>query len=96
MKFFNILHIPYTVKFLLIFILFIFLIKSILLFLTNFISAYITSSYEKNTREELLHLTLESNWTYLLKQKIGHLNQILNVDVAYSSAMLTYISLILI
>lgn len=95
-KFFNILHLPYTIKFLLIFILVIFLLKSVVLFLTNYISAYITKKYEKETREELLRLTLKSDWSYLLKQKIGHLNKVLNLDVENSSAMLTYISLILI
>lgn len=95
-KFFGFFNLPFTIKFLLIFIVVIFLVKSIVLFLTNYISARITKNYEKKTRGELLNLTLKSDWNYLLKQKIGYLNQILSVDVENSSAMLTYISYILI
>lgn len=95
-KFFAFFHLPFNLTFLLVFILVIFLAKSVVLFLTNYIAAHITKSYEKDTRSELFGLTLKTDWNYLLNQKIGHLNQILNVDVANSSAMLTYISFILI
>lgn len=94
-NFFVFFHLPYTLKFLLIFILVIFLLKSIIIFITNYISAQITTTYEKNTRGELFALTLKSDWKSLSEQKVGYLNQILNVDVPNSSAMLTYISLFL-
>ena len=91
-KSFVFLHMPFTLKNLLIFILAIFILKSIILFITQHISAQITTTYEKNTRGELFDLTLKSDWENLSKQKVGYLNQILNVDVPNSSALLTYIS----
>lgn len=95
-KFFNIFHLPYTLKFLLIFILVIFITKSILTFLANHISASITTRYEKQTRAELLDSTLSSNWQNLSKQKVGYLSQILTTDISNSSALLTYIGMFLI
>lgn len=95
-KFFNFFHLPYTLKFLLIFIAILFILKAAFLFLANQISAYVATTYEKKMRRELFSLTLEGNWPYLSAQKIGYLNQMLITDVSNSSALLTYISMFLI
>lgn len=95
-KFFIYFHLPYTLKFLLIFILSIFILKAALLFVASFISGHISTTYEKQTRGELLNLTLKSDWVHLSRQKIGYLSQILTTDVSNSSALLNYLSLFLI
>jgi ABC-type multidrug transport system fused ATPase/permease subunit len=95
-KFFSYLHFPFTIKFLLIFILSLFVVKAIVVFVASHISAHITTTYERETRNELLDLSLKSNWSHLSTQKVGYLNQILTTDVANSSALLTYISRFLI
>ncbi len=95
-KFFVFFHLTYTLKFLLIFIFGLFIIKSLVLFAANHIAAHITTSYENTTRAELLRTTLFSEWKHLSEQKIGYLSQVLTTDVSNSSALLTYISMFLI
>lgn len=95
-NFFFFFHLTYTVKYLLLFIILLFLIKAVFLFFTQYVVANITADYEKITRSELLKLTLAANWSYLSKQKIGHLDQILTTNIANSSALLFYIGGIMI
>jgi ABC-type multidrug transport system fused ATPase/permease subunit len=86
------LHIPYTLKFLLCFIAFLFIMKAIMVFCTNYITDKIRTDYILQTRSKLLDMTLESNWSYLSKQKIGHLEKTIMNDIQVYSSMLTYMS----
>lgn len=95
-SFFVFFQVPYTLKFLLLFILALFIGKAALMYVVSSISAYITTNYERKTSADILRLTLGSEWTYLANQKVGYLSQILNADVSNSSALLTYISTFLI
>lgn len=90
-KFFLYFDIRYTVKYLLIFIIILFIVKAILYFYTQYITAKITADYERTTRAELLQTTLAADWPYLLKQRLGHLDQILTTDVDRSSALLFHV-----
>lgn len=90
-KFFSFFHLAYTVKYLLSFTVLLFIIKAIILFFANYTTTRITADYAKNIRSELFKLTLESNWTYLSKQKVGYLEQILTTNVNNSAALLSYI-----
>lgn len=91
-RFFAYFNLSYTLASLLILIISLFLIKAIVLFLANFVVTKITSVYESKTRDELFTLTLKADWPYLSRQKIGHLDQILTVDINQSSKLLAYIS----
>ncbi|MBI5045412.1 MAG: ABC transporter ATP-binding protein [Candidatus Niyogibacteria bacterium] len=95
-KFFLFFHITYTVKYLLIFIILLFLVKAAFLFFTQYVIAEITADYEKTMRGALLKLTFAADWRYLSKQKIGHLDQILTTNIVNSSALLFYIGGIMI
>lgn len=90
-KFFSYFHLSYTVKFLLIFMILLFVFKALALFVTQYLSVKIKADYEKNTRSRLLQLTLGADWPYLSKQKVGHLDQILTTHINSSSALLFYI-----
>lgn len=90
-NFFSFFNLTYTVKYLLSFIVLLFIIKAIILFFANYTTARITADYAKNIRSELFKLTLGSNWTALSKQKVGHLEQILTTNVNNSAALLSYI-----
>ncbi|MFA5317862.1 MAG: ABC transporter ATP-binding protein [Patescibacteria group bacterium] len=90
-NFFIYLHIPFTLKFLLIFVLSLFILKAIVLFFTNFIAALVTTSYEKNLRSNLFKLTLYDSWPHLIKQKVGHLDQLLVTDINCSSSLISSI-----
>jgi len=86
--FFDYLHIPFTLKFLIIFVLGLFILKAIVLFFTNFIAALATFNYEKKARSNLFKLTLYNSWPHLIKQKVGHLDQLLVTDINNSSSLI--------
>lgn len=91
-KFFSILSLDYTLFSLLAFVVALFIVKSVALFLANYTAGQITSRYETKTRNELLASTLDADWPYLARQKLGHLDQILTTNVDQSSKLLSYIS----
>lgn len=92
-KLFLYLNLSYTIKTLLVFIILLFIIRAIVLFFSYYITVKITTDYEKNTRAKLFELMLGANWSYLSKQKIGHLDQILLTDVTRSSGFLLHMGL---
>lgn len=87
-KFFVYSHVPFTLKFLLIFIICLFILKAVVLFSTSFIASLTTYNYEKNLRGSLFELTLRDSWPHLIKQKVGHLDQLLVTDINYSSGLI--------
>ncbi|MCG2700582.1 ABC transporter ATP-binding protein/permease [Candidatus Parcubacteria bacterium] len=91
-QFFAYLNIDFTLKYILIFIVLSFLFKTLVLILFSYISVLITSGYEKQARNDLLETTMKAAWPYLLKQRLGHLETILLVNVQYSKALLSQIS----
>ena len=90
--FFSALHIPYSLSTILIFIVVLFLIKAAALLWFNYINVIITTDYEQKTREELFRATMEASWPYLLKQKIGYLDQVLITDVTRGTALLRHLT----
>src|SRR3989344_299817 len=84
-------HINPTVKYLLILIASLFVVKALFLFISQFITLRISADYQKKTRSELLQLFLQTHWPYLSKQKIGHIDQVLVQNVYDSSTFLIHI-----
>lgn len=93
--FFSYLHLPFTLKFLLVFITLIFLLKAATSFLVNYINVYITANFERKTRRELFSLTFAATWPYLSKQKLGFLEQVLTTDTSNSSNLLLHLGSII-
>lgn len=91
-SFFTYLNIDFSLKQILIFICLLFIFKAIALLIFNYVSIKITANYEEQTRNNLLKKTLKANWPYLLKQKLGHLENTLKIDVMNSSKLLQQIS----
>src|SRR3989344_773312 len=88
MKFFEIIHLSFSLKYLLIFMCALFVAKAIVLVIFNYINVAITSDYEKDARTRLFSDTLLAKWPYLIGQKIGYLEQVLVTDIARSAALL--------
>lgn len=86
-RLFTFLHLPYTLKFLLIFIASLFVAKAALLFFNQFMVIRIMTNYEKQTRGQIFKLMLQSNWPHLSKQKVGYLDQVLLTDIDRSSGI---------
>lgn len=81
-------HISFSVKYLLIFICLLFIGKAAALFFSSYIRIKIAADYEEKTRNELFEKTIKADWPYLLKQKLGHLETILAVNVGHGSSLL--------
>ncbi|MDP2586432.1 MAG: ABC transporter ATP-binding protein [Candidatus Komeilibacteria bacterium] len=88
MELFARFNLSFSLKYLLIFIITLFILKALVIIWFNYIKIKITADYEHNTQTALFKQTLKSHWPYLLKQKIGYLEKVLMTDVAYSSSLL--------
>lgn len=82
------LHIDFAPKFLLIFIVALFLARTIALLLVTYIQLRINVDYEASSRTRVLNGILGSSWPHLLRQKSGQLETVLMVDVPASSSLL--------
>ncbi len=91
-RLFSLLHVDYTVPFLLLFIACLFILKAGVLFIANYINVKITFTYEQQIREQLFDKTLHARWEYLLYQKIGHLEKVLMDHVGNSAGAFMYAS----
>lgn len=91
-KFFEYMHLSYTVYSLLLFIIILFLLRAATLFIFSYIRAKIALDYRLNTVRDLLSKVLSARWSLLLKQKTGNIHNILIRDVEKSAELLTAIA----
>ena len=89
---FRYFDVSYTFRFLLLFIVVLFIAKAVSMLVAQYVTAIITTDYERKTRERLLGFTLRAKWPFLSAQKVGHLDQLLTTDISSSAAILTYLS----
>lgn len=92
---FSYVGVPYTARFVLGTMAFLFLAKTVLVWFSQFITAKVMADFEKKTRGDLLRLTFSATWPFLSRQKVGHLDQMLLADVQGSSAIMNYTSAVL-
>lgn len=90
--FFQLLNIDFSVKFILLFIIALFILKSLAILLIHYIKIRITSNYEQETRAMLFRAMLGAGWRFLLKQKLGHLETMLMTNVRFGSEFLGQVS----
>jgi ATP-binding cassette, subfamily C, bacterial len=91
-KFFDLFHIAFNLRYLLVFIVLLFVFKAIVTLIFNYIRIKIDTDYELTTRSDLFKSSLGARWSYLLKQKIGYLETVLMTDVVKGSLILRQIS----
>lgn len=91
-RLFDFFSLDFTVKYLLLFIVSLFIFRSLILMFFNYIKIKIAKDYEENLRNNVFTKTVRASWPYLLKQKVGYLDNILMNDVAQGSALLNQIS----
>ncbi|MEK7178806.1 MAG: ABC transporter ATP-binding protein, partial [Patescibacteria group bacterium] len=75
-----------------VFIALLFVLKSMVLFFGSYIQFKISYDYERNTRAELFQKALMSSWSYLLEQKLGHLEKVLSVEIQMVARLLKTLS----
>ncbi len=90
--FFHTIGLDFAPKYLLVFIVILFLVRSAILFLLYYTQIKIMTDYEADTRARLLKATLDSSWTSLSKQRMGHLESWLLIDVPASVTLLRNVS----
>lgn len=95
-SFFGLLNVKFSLKYLLIFIVILFMLRAAVLIWSNYIKVKITSNYIERTQSELFAKTLKADWPFLLKQKLGHLQTILVTNIQTAGSLLTQISAIII
>src|SRR3989344_3958479 len=68
-----------------------FILKAAVSILFSYINTSITSRYSEKTRNRVLYNFLRARWPFLMKQKLGHLERILMVNVDQSTSLLAQI-----
>ncbi len=84
---FGFLHIPFAFRYLLIFIVGLFLLRAVAVALFAFIRGWIVADFLSSESREMFRRLLEASWPYLLKQKIGHLHSTLVRDIQRTSSL---------
>ena len=84
--------IDFRIKYLLVFVCLLFILQAFVIVIFSYISSKITLGYEEKTKSKLFSSILKANWGYLLKEKLGHLETVLVVNVRNSSGLLSHIS----
>lgn len=90
--FFQALNINFTIKYLLIFMVSLFILKALAKLVFNYVQIKITANFEQDVRDKLFTSTLKANWPYLMQQKIGYLETVLLNDTAHSAYLLRYLA----
>lgn len=91
-KMFQYAHIPFSLKYLLVFMCLLFVLRAIASITSGYIRAHITSDYSEKTRSDLFAKTMAAKWSYLLTQKMGHLQTVLMTNVTNTEILLSYIA----
>lgn len=81
---FDYFNVEYRFRFLLIFICVLFVFRFLFILATKYLSISIASKYEEETRKRTFLDTINTNWGYLLGQKLGHLENVLMIDIGQS------------
>ncbi len=91
-KAFQYINVPFSLKYLLIFMCLLFILRAVVSIVGGYIRAHITSDYSEKTRSNLFAKTIMTKWSYLLTQKMGHLQTVLMTNVTNTEALLSHIS----
>jgi ABC-type multidrug transport system fused ATPase/permease subunit len=85
---FSFFSIPFTFRYLLGFILALFLLRAIASVVFGYVRGWITADYLSDETEDLLRETMRASWPFLLKQKIGNLHTSIVRDIGRTGSLL--------
>lgn len=86
----------FGLKALLVFVGAAFIVKAIVLIISQYISIRISSDYEKEMRSLLFEETLKTKWIFLLNQKVGYLETILIKDIDMARGLLVRMGMVMV
>lgn len=87
-SFFHFIHVPFTFRYLLAFILGLFVIRAISVIIFGYIRGWINADFLGKESEDVMRRTLLSSWAFSLKQKIGTMHNTLVRDVQQTGGLL--------
>ncbi len=90
--FFSAFNFNFTIENLLLLVLFLFIVKFIIISFAHYAKADVMTKYQENTMKELFNRMADASWYYLVKQRIGHLENALFVEVEYGRKILIIVS----
>ncbi len=85
---FAFLHVPFSFRYLLGFVLILFIIRSVSVVLFGYIRGWISADFLGKESEDVLRRTMLSSWSFSLKQKIGTMHNTLVRDVQQTGNLL--------
>ncbi len=92
---FNYLSIPFTLKFLLIGIVSMFLFRAVILLAFGYISSWVRGDYKERTMSEVFMRLLRVRWSFFLTQKMGYIEDTILRDVDTGAKLLEAFSQVL-
>jgi len=91
-SFFDFLHLPFSLPFLVAFIAALFVLKGIINFLTKYINDKTAAEYERTLRADLFDKAMHAGWPYLINQKLGYIERVIMNDIFISSRVVVHLS----
>ena len=88
----SVVGVPLSVGSILVFVVVMFSLKALVLIIVQYIKIKIASDYEEELRRKLFANTLRADWSFLSRQKLGHLETVIMIDVPESANLLHHIS----
>ncbi len=85
---FALAHIPFTFRYLLGFILALFVVRTISVISFGYIRGWISADFLAKESEDVLRRTMRAAWPFLLKQKIGTMRNTLERDIQCAGSLL--------
>jgi len=85
---FEYFNIEFRLKYLLILVVLLFVMKTFMVVFADYISIKITADYTEKTRRRVLRHTMKAGWPYLLRERLGHLNTMVLTNIEYCELLL--------
>ena len=86
--FFDLLHIPFTFRYLLGFIIVLFLLRAVSVIMFGYIRGWVNADFLSKESQSSMRSTLFSSWSFFLKQKFGTIHTSLIRDVQQTGALM--------
>lgn len=85
---FSFFHMPFTFRILLLFVAVLFIVRTIVLFAIQYVTARVGFGYERDLRTKLFKFTVNARWPYLSRQHIGNLEQLLTTNTSQAAQII--------
>ncbi|KKU55919.1 MAG: ABC-type multidrug/protein/lipid transport system, ATPase component [Parcubacteria group bacterium GW2011_GWA1_47_11] len=85
---FAFLHVPFSFRYLLVFMLGLFILRAVSVVVFGYIRGWIAADFLGKESEDVLRRTMHSSWPFLLKQKIGAIHNTMVRDIQCTGGLL--------